>query len=249
MKKIHNLLIRILSAFILSSPKRKEFRKKNLHGFARINAEKENTINIPRDCNIELNIIGKNNVINISEKINKQSKIIISIVGDNNHVEFGEAFVRNLILTMGALDDRQINNASFYFGDSYAWHMDITMMENNTKIKIGDGCMISNNIELRCTDDHTVLDLEGNVLNKASDITIGNHVWLCKDVLILKNTTIPDDCIVGAKSVVAKRFTEPNCAICGNPAKVVKTGITWDGARPDLYEKEHTPQTISAVKE
>ena len=35
---------------------------------------------------------------------------------------------------------------------------------------------------------------------------------------------------MGAKSVVAKRFNEPNCAICGNPAKVVKTGINFDVA-------------------
>lgn len=237
MLKLYNLLVRILSGFIISSKKRKEFRNryKAKIAFAKVVADKSNIINIPKNRNIKITVIGKNNVINIDSEIDFDSNINIFLVGNNNNIKIDKSFPCNLVLTMGSTDNRFINNSSFHFGESYAWEISAIMMENNTKIDIGDGCMISNNIEMRCTDDHSVLDMEGNVINKASDITIGNHVWLCKDVLILKNTTIPDDCIVGAKSVIAKRFSEPNCAICGNPAKVVKTGVTWDGARPDLY--------------
>ena len=115
------------------------------------------------------------------------------------------------------------------------------LLENNSEVIIGKECMILFGIEIRCSDDHSILDFNNNVLNKAKSNVIGNNVWLCKDVLILKNTTIPDGCIVGTKSVVArKKFAQTNCGICGNPARVVKEGIHWDGARPDLYDSSKT---------
>ena len=39
---------------------------------------------------------------------------------------------------------------------------------------------------------------------------------------ILKNTSIPDGCIVGCCSVVTKSFDMKNCAIAGNPAKILR---------------------------
>ncbi len=36
---------------------------------------------------------------------------------------------------------------------------------------------------------------------------------------------IADNCIVGAGSLVTKKFEEPNVVIAGHPAKVIKTGI------------------------
>ena len=48
------------------------------------------------------------------------------------------------------------------------------------------------------------------------------------DTLILKNSTIPSNCVVGAHSLVTKKFTEENAVIARNPAKTVKKSITWD---------------------
>ena len=247
-RTIHNFIIRILAGFILTSKKRKEFRSKYAHAHACVRANKSNTINIPKNRNIKIHIVGKNNVVNIDKDLHIDSPINIFIVGDNNIVNIDKANLK-LSLNMGYHDGREVYNSKFHFGKSYSGTINALVIENGSSINIADNCMISNNIEIRCSDDHTVLDLEGNVVNKAKDITIGNHVWLCKDVLILKNSTIPDNCIVGAKSVVAKRFDTPNCAICGNPAKVVKTGINWDGARPDLYNNKSTePETLVAVE-
>lgn len=236
---LRNLGVRIIAGFIPISYKRKEFREKYLTGYVKIDVDKSNNINIPKNRNIKLKIKGKNNTINISPDLNPKSVINIFIHGDNNTINIGKAHILNLNLFMGVMsDDRRIYNSKFIFGNTYSGAISVIMMEDNTKVDIGDDGMFSNNIEIRCTDDHTVVDLEDNVINKASDVTIGNHVWLCKDVTILKNTAIPDNCIVGAKSVVAKRFDTPNCAICGNSAKIVKTGINWNGERPDRYNKK-----------
>lgn len=223
---------------------RKNFRDKYIKNRGRItiNADlKSNNIVIPKNSNrnIKIKIKGRNNIITIAPSNDDiVSNIKIIIHGDNNNVTIESAEHINLSLNIGYPDARTCNNAKFFCGEgTFMNGASCFLLEPNTEVKIGKECMISWNVEMRCTDDHSILDYNNNVLNNAKSIVIGNHVWLCKDVLILKNTTIPDGCIVGTKSVVAsKRFTQTNCGICGNPAKVVKEGIHWDIARPDLYQ-------------
>ena len=58
-------------------------------------------------------------------------------------------------------------------------------------------------------------------------VFIGNHVWVGEHAYINKRVSIPNGNIVAACSVVTKRFSEENCIIGGNPAKVVKKNIKW----------------------
>ncbi len=66
-------------------------------------------------------------------------------------------------------------------------------------------------------------------------VQIGNHVWLGEGVKVLENTVIPDNCVVGARSVISRRFQKTNCVMAENPATVVKEGIFWDRRRPKQY--------------
>ena len=69
------------------------------------------------------------------------------------------------------------------------------------------------------------------VINKVKGIKLGDHIWLGANSSIMKNVTLPDDCIVGWNSVVSSsinRQIEPHSIIAGNPAKLVKRGVTWD---------------------
>ena len=50
--------------------------------------------------------------------------------------------------------------------------------------------MFSQNIIMRLSDTHSVLDLEGNLLNYGGLVEIGNHVWCGREVRILKNVSI-----------------------------------------------------------
>ena len=97
--------------------------------------------------------------------------------------------------------------------------------------------MFSFNIEITCTDTHSVLDMEDNIINKGENIIIGNHVWVGKEAKILKNTKIADNCIVAQNSIVTKKFDTNNAVIAGNPAKIVKENITWSNIRPNNYKK------------
>lgn len=238
---MRRIFYKFIANFIFPKAKRKSFKSKHIQCVARIKANmEENNIKVPLNRNIKINVTGKNNIIYIDKDIDEKSVININLCGSDNLIKIGKSYP-NLNLNMGSKDNRAIYNSKFLFGKgSYCAPMnEFCLMENNTKIIIGQNCMFSFNVEARCTDDHAVLDSNNRVLNLADSIEIGDHVWLCKEVLILKNTTIPNGCIVGAKSVVAnKRFAQSNVAICGNPAKIVKEGISWDGARPDLYKSE-----------
>ena len=95
-------------------------------------------------------------------------------------------------------------------------------------IIIGDGCMLSHNIAFRTTDSHTIIDVNGKRINPAKDIIIGKHVWIGVDCMFLKGSTIPDNCIVGAKSLVSASLdVRENSLIAGNPARMIKENINW----------------------
>ncbi|WP_375407949.1 acyltransferase, partial [uncultured Methylobacterium sp.] len=67
----------------------------------------------------------------------------------------------------------------------------------------------------------------GDRVNPAADIAIGDHVWAAADVTILRNAVIGRDSIVGMRSVVRDAFP-PNVSLAGIPARVVRTGVTWE---------------------
>lgn len=103
---------------------------------------------------------------------------------------------------------------------------------------IGMGCMFSWNIEIRTGDYHTIIDKETRkILNYNEDVIIGNHVWVGSDVYIGKGVKIADNSVVGAHSVVTRKFDETNVVIAGVPAKIVKRNIDWNYRSVSLYKK------------
>lgn len=87
-------------------------------------------------------------------------------------------------------------------------------------IEIGDHVAIAAGTEFITHDGSTWCfdeELGGGVFGK---IKIGNNVFVGINCIILLNTTIGNNCIVGAGSVVRGNFPD-NSVIFGNPAKIV----------------------------
>ena len=65
----------------------------------------------------------------------------------------------------------------------------------------------------------------GKPISKCTDtsekIEIGKNVWIGQDVTILKGSEIGNGCVVGAKSLVNKKFGD-EIIIAGIPAKKIK---------------------------
>ena len=101
----------------------------------------------------------------------------------------------------------------------------------NINIIIGKDCMFSLNVVLRPTDVHTILDINNTCMPiniTKFGIIIGDHVWVGHDVFVLKDVFIPNNCIIGARTLLTRNKYPENSIIAGNPGKVIKTGILWD---------------------
>jgi len=114
-------------------------------------------------------------------------------------------------------------NAIVTIGNGGYMNCNTTLIIMNS-LTIGDDCAISWNCQFLDDDFHEI-DYPGKK-NDADSIVIGNRVWVGCGVKIYKGTVIPDGCVVASDAVVRGVFTVENAIIGGNPAKVIKEGIT-----------------------
>ncbi len=122
------------------------------------------------------------------------------------------------------------NNNNIYIGENFltSGTVSIVLLRGSGDIKIGDDSMIGWDSEIRLGDGHNIIDAAtGKIINSNQNINIGNHVWVAAEVLVLKGANIPDNSVVGVRSIVTKHFDTTNSVIAGVPAKIVKTGIKW----------------------
>lgn len=142
--------------------------------------------------------------------ISKGGKFILG-----NNVQMAKGFR----LVIGEKGRMKIGNHFWCNGDCYF---------NCTKdITIGNDNMYGWNINFNTTDGHHIIE---NGIRKSmdGDIAIGNHVWIASNCDISKNVYVPDDCVVAQKSLLSKRYEQPNCLIGGTPAKILKNDINWE---------------------
>lgn len=171
--------------------------------------------------NFKIRVYGNNNHITIKEGCSL-SNTTIYISGDNNVV-----LIDQKTRFMGPCKINMSNGANLYIGENTGIR-GVSFILDNANVSIGKLCMFSYNITIRNTDSHKVLNLTTNeIVNQPKDITIGNHVWIGQNATILKGVSIGDNSIVALGAVVTKSCP-PNSIVAGNPAKIVKTGITWD---------------------
>ena len=96
------------------------------------------------------------------------------------------------------------------------------------RIILGEDCMFSNQISIRTSDHHSILDNDGNRLNPGADVIIGSHVWIGYQSMILKGAVIPDNCVIGARSLLTSSLNiNKNSIVAGSPAKILKDDINW----------------------
>lgn len=117
-----------------------------------------------------------------------------------------------------------INNNNLYFGKNFYANKNLFLSSDNN-IVFKDDVLIGWNVNIRDTDGHKIIS--NKYKQRDEQVVIGNHVWICAYVDILKNTKIGDDCVIGYRSCCTGLQSKNNQLICGYPAKVIKENINW----------------------
>ena len=100
-----------------------------------------------------------------------------------------------------------------------------TAITSKKRVRIGDGTMIAPNVIIVDSDFHAQWPPESRLISDtaASDraVTIGKNVWIGMNTVILKGSTIGDNTIIGASSLVSG-VIPANVVAAGNPARVLR---------------------------
>lgn len=171
---------------------------------------------------VKLKILGKNNKVIIRD-YTKLLNCNIIIYGNDNLIKIDKnCYLKDVEFWI------ENDKNKILVGEHTTIHgkTQLATMES-TKILIGKDCMFSNDIYFRTGDSHSIIDLQGKRTNPSKDIIIGNHVWIGQRNIVLKNTEVADNCIIGANSILCKKYLEPNSIIVGSPAKIIKNNINW----------------------
>ena len=165
----------------------------------------------------------KNNIIEIEEPYYFQNTRFILRNNSNKIYIKDSASIVQRYINMGG--------GEFIVGKSFHSIYNNRFYIGCQKVHIGDACLFSRYICFYASDGHFIYDLETNncinLSNNEDIIKIGDRVWICDSVMVLKNSEILNDSVVGAKSLINKKFCESNVIIAGNPGKIVKRGIYW----------------------
>ncbi len=172
-----------------------------------------------RRRNFIIRVNGNDNIVEIGEN-SRLTNTEIVIYGNNNRLiaEEGSKFDGPCTIAMYGNSCLKIGSNSGIRGVSFVL--------KDADITVGRNCMFGYGILLRNNDAHKVLDKDGNITNKAADIIIGNHVWLCEKSTVLKGVNVGSNSIVAYGAVVTRSCPE-NSVMAGNPATVVKNEINW----------------------
>ena len=193
-------------------------------------------------------IKGLNNCID-TDKIKSETDLSIDVVGNNNHIEFGEGSIANKLRLVlygnnhtiligsdvrlsGLVSIKGTDGGRFCIGKGSSVMGTHFIIGEGQSITIGENCMFSWGIEVRATDSHPIFEMDtDNRVNNGEPIQIDDNVWVGQGAAILKGTHISSGSVVGIRSLVSGQFSEKNVVIAGVPAKIVKRNIYW---KPDL---------------
>lgn len=165
---------------------------------------------------------GKNNCLILEEGCRIYDSQI-QFFGENNTVKIEhDCVLKNVDIWISDGGIVEIGHNTHFSGKTH-----IACIEGK-KVHIGERCLFSDTITFRTGDSHSILDSDGKRINKAKDITIGNHVWIGQQVIVLKGSTVGADSIVGTGSLLTGKTYDSNSIIAGIPAKIVKQHVSWD---------------------
>lgn len=168
---------------------------------------------------------GKDNLIQLGNCALYNSSVFIRGNGHRLIIDEGAALFNIRIKIIGNDNTIHIKYCSHLGGGN------IICGGVQTPIVIGKNCRIAEGVDIWSTDTHSITQ-NGELINPPRPVHIGDHVWIGKDVAILKGVSIGDNAIVGMKSVVTRDIDEGTVNI-GIPARKIRDHVEWSLTNPN----------------
>ena len=95
------------------------------------------------------------------------------------------------------------------------------MISVHQSVKVGNQCFFGPGVKI--FDNNHKFSKEEGVRSQLSvgSITIGNHCWIASDVIILKDTHIGDNCVIGAGCIVQGDIPDGTLVKCKQEQEIV----------------------------
>lgn len=152
----------------------------------------------------------------------------VEFLGSNNtlHIKNGAVVKRGHYRFTG-------DNNTISIGSKSTINGAYMLCDSGCSIELADDCLVSNDVEFRTTDAHSIISLDTQeIINQPSSISIGQHVWIGKSVCIMPGVVLADNIIIGIRALVTKSFDCSFVSIGGVPAKILSSNVKWERPAP-----------------
>jgi acetyltransferase-like isoleucine patch superfamily enzyme len=183
------------------------------------------------------------NIIEISDELRAKAQGQIILNGRGNHVKIADTerslniYARlghNCQLKIGSnincqsLGTFQVKDSLVEIGDDFGCNgKGHLYLHEPSNIRIGNGCLFADGVMLTTSDMHSIVSVaNGTRINPAQDIILGDRVWIGLHAMVLKGSRIGNGSVIGAHALVSGKIPD-NCSAGGNPAQVLRKGVTW----------------------
>lgn len=140
--------------------------------------------------------------------LDKQHEVLCEILGSvGEHVWIAKHFCFD-------------NGKNIFIGNNFTGNFNLTILDIK-EVYIGDNVMIGPNTTITTVGHPISPKGRREHLAQASEIRIGNDVWLGANVTVLPGVTIGNNVVIGAGAVVNRDIPDNSLAV-GVPAKVIK---------------------------
>jgi acetyltransferase-like isoleucine patch superfamily enzyme len=101
---------------------------------------------------------------------------------------------------------------------------------NGGKIVLEKDILIASDVSIQTDDCHTLFDIaNGKRLNPYGGVVVvEEHVWIGQEVIVMGNSRIGKNSVIGARSFVRGNDFPDNVVLGGTPARVLSKGVNWD---------------------
>ncbi len=184
---------------------------------------------------LHFNLGGQDNVIEVMTPIGSFKNCTIFIDKTSNaHIRFeNNIYLQDCFFSIfnGTHQKCYIDKYTSFAGGA------IINIHNNSGLHIHEDCMFSNQIVIWTSDGHALLDSQTHkLLNQPQDcLTIGKHCWIGFGAKIFKGGGLNDNSVLGAGSVLTRKFNETNIVVAGNPCRIVRQDIEWSRQPPQNF--------------